>query len=93
MSKMIFPCVKSANTRNTQIQKRTNTQIQHMTKCQKDPPCGIYLKRGLFKDVKNDIPMSQKRKYKNTSTQIHKHTNTQISNADDNATLNPLHQT
>ena len=50
-----------------------------MTKCQKDPPCGIFLKRGLFKDVKNDIPMCQKRKYKKyTNTQIQKHTNTQI---------------
>ena len=38
--------------------------------------CGIFLKRGLFKDVKNDIPICQKRKYKKTSTQIHKHTNT-----------------
>ena len=47
-----------------------------MKKCQKDPTCGIFLKRGLFKDVKNDILMCQKRKYKNTSTQIHKHTNT-----------------
>ena len=55
-----------------------NTQIQHLMKCPKDPSCGIFLKRGLFKDVKNDIPMCQKRKYKNTSTQIHKHTNTQI---------------
>ena len=63
---------------NTQIHKHTNTQIQHITKCQKDPPCGIFLKRGLFKDVKNDIPMCQKRKYKNTNTQMHKHTNTQI---------------
>ena len=34
---------------NTQIQKykNTNTQIQHMTKCQKDPTCGIFLKRGF----------------------------------------------
>ena len=40
-----------------------------MTKFQKDPPCGIFLKRRLFKDVKNDIPMCQKRKYKNTNTQ------------------------
>ena len=35
-SKMIFPCVKSANTK-IQIHKYTNTQIQHMTKCQKNP--------------------------------------------------------
>ena len=64
---------------NTQIHKHTNTQIQHITKCQKNPPCGIFLKRGLFKDVKNDIPMCQKRKYKKyTNTQIQQHTNTQI---------------
>ena len=43
---------------NTQIQKYTYkihkytiTQIQHMTKCQKDPTCDIFLKRGLFKDI------------------------------------------
>ena len=46
-----------------------------MTKCQKDPTCGIFLKRGLFKGIKNDIPMCQTRKYKNTNT---KYTNTQI---------------
>ena len=64
---------------NTQIQryKNTNTQIQHLTKCQKYPKCGIFLKTGLFKDIKNDIPMSQTRNYKNTST---KFTNTQIHN-------------
>ena len=48
---------------NTEIHKHTNTQIQHMTNCQKNPPCGIFLKRGLFKDVQNDIPICQKRKY------------------------------
>ena len=57
---------------NTQIHKYTNTQIQHITKCQKDPTCGIFLKRGLFKGIKNDIPMYQTRKYKNANTQIHK---------------------
>ena len=46
-----------------------------MTKCQKDPTCGIFLKGGLFKGIKNDIPMCQTRKYKNTNT---KYTNTQI---------------
>ena len=46
-----------------------------MIKCQKHPTCGIFLKRGLFKDIKNDIPMCQTRKYKNTNT---KYTNTQI---------------
>ena len=47
-----------------------------MTKCQLDPTCGIFLKRGLFKGIKDDIPMCQTRKYKNTNTQIHKYTNT-----------------
>ena len=42
---------------NTQIHKHTNRQIQHMTKCQKNPTCGISLKRGLFKDIKNYVPM------------------------------------
>ena len=46
-----------------------------MTKCQKDPKSGIFLKRGLFKDTKNYIPMCQTQKYKNTNT---KYTNTQI---------------
>merc|ERR1719300_1531781 len=54
-----------------QIQKYkyTNTQIQHMMNCQKDPTCGIFLKRGLCKDVKNYIPMCQKHKYINTQIQ------------------------
>ena len=62
---------------HTQIHKYkyTNTQIQHITKCQKDPTCGIFLKRGLFRGIKNDIHMCQTRKYKNTNTQIHKYTN------------------
>ena len=42
----------------------TNTQIQHMTKCQKGPTCGIFLKRGLFKDIRNDVPIDQMQKYK-----------------------------
>ena len=46
--------------------------------CQKHPTCGIFLKRGLFKDIKNDISMCQTCKYKNTNIQIHKYTNTQI---------------
>ena len=46
-----------------------------MTKCQKYPTCGIFLKRGLFKDIKNNIPMSQTCKYKNTNKQIHKYSN------------------
>ena len=44
-----------------------------MTKCQKDPTCGIFLKRGLFKDIKNYIPTCRTHKYKNTNT---KYTNT-----------------
>ena len=42
-----------------------------MKRWQKDPTCGIFLKRGLFKDIKNDIPMSQTYNYKNANTQIH----------------------
>ena len=74
---MIFPGVKRSNTKNTNT-KYTNTQIQHMTKCQKDPTCGIFLKRGLFKGIKNYIPICQMQKYKNTNIQIHKYKNTQI---------------
>ena len=58
---------------NIQKHKYTNTQIQHMTKCQKDPTCAIFLKRVLFKDITNDIPICQTGKYKNASTQIHKY--------------------
>ena len=47
-----------------------------MTKYQKDPTCCIFLKRGLFKDIKNDISINQTCKYKNTNMQIHKYTNT-----------------
>ena len=72
---MIFTRVKRANTK-IQLHKYTNTQIRHMAKCQKDPTCGIFLKRGLFKGIKNDIPMCQTQKYTNTNTQIHKYTNT-----------------
>ena len=57
----------------TQKHKYTNTQIRHMAKCQKDPTCGIFLKRGLFKGIKNDTPMCQTCKYTNTNTQIHKY--------------------
>ena len=47
---------------NMQIHKYkyTNTQIQHMTECQKNPTCSIFLKKGLFKGIKNYIPMCQK---------------------------------
>ena len=41
-----------------------------INKCQKDPICGIFLKRGLFKDIKNDIPMSQIGEYKNTNLRL-----------------------
>merc|ERR1711989_225014 len=60
---------------NTQIHKYTNTQIQHMRKCQKDPTCGIFLKRGFFKDIKDYISLCRTRKDKNSNT---KYTNTQI---------------
>ena len=46
-----------------------------MMKCQKHPTCGIFLKRGLFKDSKNYIicvkQANTKNKYK-----IHKYKNT-----------------
>ena len=67
---MIFPYVKQAN-KKMQIHKYTNTE--NTTKCQKDPTCAIFLKRVLFKDITNDIPICQTGKYKNASTQIHKY--------------------
>ena len=54
----------------------TQLLTDQMTNCQKNPTCGIFLKRGLFKAIKNDIPMSQTCKYKNTNTQIYKYTHT-----------------
>ena len=44
-----------------------------MAKYQKDPTCGIFLKRGLIKDLKNDTPLCRTHKYRNTNTQIHKY--------------------
>ena len=72
---MMFTCLKRANTK-IQIHKYANTQIQQMTKCLKDPTCGIFLKRGLIRDTNYDVHMSQTRKYNNTNTQIRKYTNT-----------------
>ena len=74
-------CLLSYGDANTKTKtntntKYTNTQIKHMGQCQKDPTCGIFLKRGLFKDIKNYIPMCQTREYKNTNMQICKYTNT-----------------
>ena len=70
---------KSLKCANTKIQihkyKYTTTQIQQMMKYQKDPICGIFLKRKFFKDIENHIPMCQTHKYKNTNTKKHKNTN------------------
>ena len=41
-----------------------------MIKCQKHTTCGIFLKRGMFKDIKNYIFMCSTHKYKNTNTEI-----------------------
>ena len=54
-----------------------------MTKCPKYPTCGIFLKRGLFKDIKNDFLMCQMHKYKNTIT---KYTNTAYDEEPENPT-------
>ena len=64
ISKMMFPWIKHKNTK-IQIHKHTNTQIQHLTKYQKDPTCCIFLKRGLFQDIKNDIPLGVIHKLRN----------------------------
>ena len=73
---MIFWTIRYTNTQ-IHIHKYTNTQIQHIMKCQKDPTCGIFMKRGLFRGIKNDIHMCLTHKYKNTNTHIHKYTNTE----------------
>ena len=49
--------------------KYTNTQVQHTKKCQKDPTYGIFLKRKLFKDIKNYIPLCRTNKYTNAQIQ------------------------
>ena len=49
ISKLILPSVSY-----------TNTQIQHITKCQKDPTSCIFLKRGLFRGC----PLSLAQLYK-----------------------------
>merc|ERR1712110_332222 len=72
ISKLKLPSVSYSNTQ-IQIHKYTNTQIQHITRCQKDPTCGIFLKRGLFRGIKNDMQMFKRT---NTKIQIHKYTNT-----------------
>ena len=59
---MMFTCLKRANTK-IQIHKYANTQIQQMTKCHKDPTCGIFLKRGFFRGIKYNILMCQMNKY------------------------------
>ena len=64
---MTFPCVKHANTK-IQIYKYTNTQIQHINSAVKTHHVAYFLKRGLFKDIKKDIPVCQTCKYKNTNT-------------------------
>ena len=69
---MTFPCVKHANT-EIQIYKYTNTKIQHMIKCQKDPTCGIFLKRGCARITKIIFPCV---KHANTKIQIHTYKNT-----------------
>ena len=58
--------------------KYTNTQMQHIMNCQKHPTCAIFLKRGLFKDIKNFIFMCQTCKHQNTKYKIRntKYTNT-----------------
>ena len=67
---MILSCVKRANTQ-IQIHKYTNTAYDEVPEV---PTCGIFLKRGLFKDIKDYIPMCRTHKYINTNT---KYTNTQ----------------
>ena len=69
ISKLILPSVSCTN---TQIQKYRNTAYD---KIRERPNMWYFLKRGLFKDIKNYIPMCQTHKYKNTNT---KYTNTQI---------------
>ena len=63
---MIFRLIKRENT------KHTNTQTQHMTKCQKDPTCGICL-RFVQGYKKIHIPMCQMHKYKKSKYKIHKY--------------------
>ena len=56
------------------IHKHTNTTYDEVPE---RPNMSHLLKRGLFKNIKNYIPMCQRRKYKNTNTQIQHMTNCQ----------------
>ena len=47
------------------IKCENRTHVHHCCeKCLKDPTCSIFLKKGLFKRIKNYIPMCQMRKCK-----------------------------
>ena len=69
---MILSCVKHANTQ-IQIHKYKNRAYH---KVPERPNMWYFLKGGLFKGFKNDIPLCQTHKYTNTNTQIQKYTNT-----------------
>ena len=62
-----------------------------MTKCEKNPTCGIFLKRGLFKDIKNDISMFQKRKYKGIQFLLSAADQLEVNMHQNNESTNELH--
>ena len=69
---MIFTCVKCANNKNKNMKNtKTNAVNDEVPE-----DLAILLKSGLFKDIKNDIPICRMHKYKNTNTEIRKYTNT-----------------
>ena len=65
IAKMTSPCVKITNTK-IQLHKYINTAYD---KVPERPNMWYILKRGLFKGIKNHIPMCQMRKYTNTQKQ------------------------
>ena len=54
--------------RNRYTNTSTNTQIQLVMKCLKDPTYAIFLNSWWFKDVQNDIPKCSIHTYRNRDT-------------------------
>ena len=78
MSKMLFPSIQFIIT-GLQFQmsintQSTNTQIQFVTKCQKDQTYALFLNSWCFQDVRNCVPKCLIQKYRNKDTQIQLYT-------------------
>ena len=75
---MLFPSIQFIIT-GLQFQmsintQSTNTQIQFVTKCQKDQTYALFLNSWCFQDVRNCVPKCLIQKYRNKDTQIQLYT-------------------